>query len=150
MKYQVEIEVNRTRESFLEIFLDSDLYKKWQPGFQAFNIVKGNPGEVGTQSKLVFLTNGKATVIDETIIKKELPDQIDFLYESKGTRNWARNRFVDHGDKTLWIAEHEFKFPGVMRIMELFPNLFVNKTNKDMNTLKQFAETYYRNERSQG
>jgi hypothetical protein len=148
MKYKVEIEINRDRESFLEIFQDVDLFKHWQPGFQALNVIKGNPGEVGSQSKLVYLSNGKATVIDETIIRAELPDGIDFLYETRGVKNWARNQFLDLGDRTLWIADQEFKFPGLMKIMGFFPSLFINRTTKDMEALKRFAETYYRNERS--
>ena len=148
MKYKVEIEINRNRESFLEIFQDVDLYKHWQRGFQTVNVIKGTPGEVGSQSKLVYLSNGKATVIDETIIKADLPDGIDFLYETRGVKKWARNHVVDLGDKTLWIADHEFKFPGFMKIMGFFPSLFINRTTKDMETLKRFAETYYRNERS--
>ena len=119
MKYKVEVIIDRPREEMLVLFQDVTFMKKWQPGFQSLEVLEGEPGEVGSKSRLTYLSKGKPSEIIETIVEKDLPDRFDFLYEAKGVKNWAKNRFVDQGDRVLWIAEHEFRFSGVMKAMGL-------------------------------
>ena len=140
MKYKIELEINKPRDEMLVLFQDVEFMKKWQPGFQSLEVLEGHPGEVGSKSKLTYVTKDKPSEIIETIILKELPDRFDFLYEAKNVKNWARNSFVAKGEKTLWIAEHEFEFSGMMKIFSLMQGMFVKQTTKDMNTFKTFAE----------
>jgi hypothetical protein len=140
VKYKIELEINKPRNEMLVLFQDVEFMKKWQPGFQSLEVIEGQPGEVGSKSKLTYVTKDKPSVIIETIILKELPDRFDFLYEAKNVKNWARNSFIDKGQKTLWIAEHEFKFSGFMKLFGLMQGMFVKQTTKDMNTFKQAAE----------
>lgn len=149
MKYKVEVIIDRPREEMLVLFQDVTFMKKWQQGFQSLEVLEGEPGEVGSKSRLTYLSKGKPSEIIETIVEKDLPDRFDFLYEAKGVKNWAKNRFVDQGDRVLWIAEHEFRFSGVMKAMGLMKGMFVNQTMKDMNTFKSFAEMESNKERSQ-
>jgi len=149
MKYKVEVEIDTTRDKLLVLFQDVEFMKKWQPGFQSLVVLEGEPGEVGSKSKLTYLSKGKPSEIIETIVLKELPDRFDFLYEAKGVKNWARNKFIDQGDRVIWIAEHEFKFSGVMKVMGVIQGMFVKQTTIDMNTFKTFAEKESRQERSQ-
>ena len=140
MKYKIELKIDITREKMLVLFQDVDFMKKWQPSFQSLDVLEGVPGEVGSRSRLSYMSNGKPSEIIETIILKELPDRFDFLYETKGVKNWARNRFVDQGDQVLWIAEHEFQFSGFMKFFGLMKSMFVKQTTKDMNAFKIVAE----------
>lgn len=140
MKYKIELKIDITREKMLVLFQDVDFMKKWQPSFQSLDVLEGVPGEVGSRSRLSYMSNGKTSEIIETIILKELPDRFDFLYETKGVKNWARNRFVDQGDQVLWIAEHEFEFSGFMKFFDLMKGMFVKQTTKDMNAFKIVAE----------
>ncbi|MDW7661867.1 MAG: SRPBCC family protein [Bacillota bacterium] len=140
MKYKIELEINKPRDEMLVLFQDVEFMKKWQPGFRSLEVLDGQPGEVGSKSKLTYLSKGKPSEIIETIILKELPDRFDFLYEAKNVKNWARNSFVAKGEKTLWIAEHEFKFSSFMKLFGLMQGMFVKQTTKDMNTFKQAAE----------
>lgn len=110
MKYKIELEINKPRNEMLVLFQDVEFMKKWQPGFQSLEVLDGQPGEVDSKSKLTYLSKGKTSEIIETIILKELPNRFDFLYEAKGVKNWARNSFVDKGEKTLWIAEKSSNF----------------------------------------
>ena len=148
MNYKVEVVIDRPREEMLVLFQDVDFMKKWQPGFQSLEVLAGDPGEVGSKSRLTYLSKGKPSEIIETIVEKDLPDRFDFLYEAKGVKNWARNRFIDQGDQVLWIAEHEFRFSGVMKAMGLLKGMFVKQTTKDMITFKKFAEMETKKERS--
>lgn len=140
MKYKIELEINKPRDEMLVLFQDMEFMKKWQPGFQSLEVLDGQPGELGSKSKLTYLSKGKPSDIIETIILKELPDRFDFLYEAKGVKNWARNTFVDRGERVMWVAEHEFEFSGIMKFWGLFQGMFIKQTTKDMNNFKKFAE----------
>jgi hypothetical protein len=140
MKYRIEVVIKKPRSEMLVLFQDVEFMKKWQPGFQSLEVIEGQPGEVGSKSRLTYVTKDKPSEIIETIILKELPDRFDFLYEAKNVKNWARNSFVDQGDQVLWIAEHEFAFSGIMKALGLFKAMFVKQTTRDMNTFKTVAE----------
>lgn len=140
MKYKVEVEIAIPRNEMLKLFQDIEFMKTWQSTFQDLVVIEGQPGEEGSKSKLTYLSKGKTSEIIETIVLKALPDRFDFLYEVKGVKNLVENVFVDKGDKVLWIAKHEFKFSGFMKLLGLMPKIFVKQTQKDMNTFKKYAE----------
>jgi len=141
MKYKVEVEINIPREKMLDLFVDMQFMKKWQDGFMSLEAIEGEAGKVGSISRLVYEMRGKETNMIETIIKKELPDRFDFTYEAKGVMNTVKNTFVDNGGKTLWIAQHEFEFTGLLAFMSKFmKRLFVKQTSGDMISFKKHAE----------
>jgi hypothetical protein len=140
MKYKIELEINLPIDVMLELFQDMDFMKKWQTEFVSLEVLEGEPGTVGSKSKLVYVNKGKTSEIIETIIKKELPNEFNFIYEAKGVKNWANNRFIDKGNQTIWIAEHEFKFSGFMMLLSPFKSMFINQTTVDMNSFKLYAE----------
>jgi len=140
MKYMIEITIHLPRKEVLSLFQDESFMKQWQKGFESLEVISGTPGEVGSKSILKYNNNGKHSQIDETIIYKELPDRFDFTYEAKGVYNIARNTFVEKNNETIWIAEHEFQFKGLMKLLNLMKGSFVKQTSKDMNAFKEKAE----------
>jgi hypothetical protein len=78
MKYKIELKIDITREKMLVLFQDVDFMKKWQPSFQSLDVLEGVPGEVGSRSRLSYMSNGKTSEIFETIILKELPARFEF------------------------------------------------------------------------
>jgi len=64
------------------------------------------------------------------------------IYETKGVKNIAINRFINEGiDKTSWVAEHVFQFNGIMKLMGiLMRSAFPKQTKKYMISFKNFAE----------
>jgi len=140
MKYKVEVMIDVPRSRMLELFEDLEFMKKWQNGFESLTVTEGKPGTVGSKSTLKYNIKGKESEIEETILKRQLPDQFDFLYEAKGVTNYANNTFVEKDDQTLWIAEHEFVFSGLMKLLGLMPKMFIKQTTSDMNAFKKAAE----------
>lgn len=140
MKYKVEVIIDVPRSRMLELFEDMEFMKKWQVGFDSLTVIEGKAGTVGSKSSLKYINKDKESEIIETILKKELPDTFNFLYEAKGVTNWANNTFVEKGEQTLWIAEHEFEFSGLMKLLALMPKMFIKQTTSDMNGFKKQAE----------
>lgn len=140
MIYKVEIEINLKRDDFLEKFQDIEILKQWQEGLESIDLIEGKKGEVGSKNILTYNNKGKVTELTETILKKDLPDRFDFLYEAKGVENVAVNFFFDKGDKTIWIAQHQFFFKGFMKVFYLFKGMFIKQTTKDMKRFKEIVE----------
>lgn len=136
MKYTVTVEINCPRDEMLEYFQDMTFMKVWQPNFQSLQVLEGQPGCVGSVSKLSYLEREKPSVIKETILHKALPDDFNFLYEAKGVVNYANNHFIDQGESCLWQATHTFEFKGLMKILNLFKKMFVKQTTSDMARFK--------------
>jgi len=141
MNYHVDIVIDQPRHKVLEYFQDVSFIPEWQDGFVSMTTVHGEAGQVHSRNELVYIIRGKKTVMIETILDKDLPDHMHFLYEAKGVQNWANNYFIEKGDKTIWKAGHIFKFTGLMVIMApLMKKMFMKETLRTMNMFKLAVE----------
>ena len=142
MKYTTEIVIDLPRERVIELFDDPDNLPKWQPGLQSFEHLSGEPGRPGARSRLVFDQGGRRIEMIETITRRDLPDEFSGTYETQGVENWMTNRFIEEGpERTRWVAETEFQFSGLMRIMAFFMRgAFPKQTQEFMQNFKEFAE----------
>ncbi len=142
MKYNTEILINLPREKVLELFLNTDHLKQWQPGLLSYTHLDGEPGEVGSRSQQVFEGRKGELKITETITAKELPEQIHMSYRSRGVYNEVKNHFTEQETGiTLWQIENDFRFIGIMMLMIPFmKNAFIHNTMLNMDRFKLFAE----------
>lgn len=141
MRYQVEVTIDLPRKDVLALFQDKDFIPKWQEGFISLTTLKGDPGELDSVNQLIYDSRGKEMVMQETILEKKLPDTMHFLYEAKNVENWAYNYFTETDGKTLWKADHTFKFAGFMTLIGLIgKKAFVGETTKTMKAFKTAAE----------
>lgn len=143
MKYSLEIEIDLPRDRVIELFDNPDNIKKWQPGLVSFEHVSGEPGQVGAKSKLVYKMGKRTINMVETITTRDLPDVFSGVYDADGVHNTMVNRFEQPTpNKTKWIAESEFRFSGVMKMMSLVmpKKMFERQTCEFMQSFKTFAE----------
>lgn len=141
MNYSVEVTIDQPIDIVLERFQDQEFIPQWQEGFVSMTVVEGQAGEAGSRNELVYTMRGKDTPMHETILHKDLPGEMHFLYEAKNVMNWANNYFEEKGDATLWKADHIFKFSGFMAVMAFFlKGVFVGETRKTMNAFKDAVE----------
>lgn len=142
MKYTTEVVIDLPRNQVIELFDDPDNLPKWQKGLQLVESLEGFPGMPGARTRLVYDQEGRKVDMTETVIARNLPDELSVLYETRGVKNWAVNRFyeVERG-ATRWVMTNEFKFSGLMAIAALvMRNAFPRQTLKDMKRFKVFAE----------
>ena len=142
MKYTCDVTINLPRDRVLELFDSTENLKKWQNGLKAFEHLEGEPGQQGAKSKLIYDMNGREIEMIETVINRDLPDELSFAYESKGVWNSCVNLFNDLSpDATEWRMDNEFRCKGLMKLMTaLAPGMFKRQTMKDMSRFKDFAE----------
>ncbi|HBU77223.1 MAG TPA: SRPBCC family protein [Muricauda sp.] len=142
MKYTTEIVVDVPREEFIKKMDDPDNMKHWQQGLIGYEQLSASPGQEGSRMSLSYEMGKRKMDLVETIIKKDLPEEIHMTYETKGVHNIQKNYFKEEGEKTRWVSESEFQFSGFgMKLMGfLMPGAFKKQSLKYMQDFKAFAE----------
>lgn len=144
MKYTLDIDINLPILEVIELFRVPENIKLWQPDLQSFDVISGVAGEVGCESKLVYVMGNKQISMTEVITVKNLPEKFAAVYETDNVWNLVENSFVALSDKqTRWFSSNEFKCTGFVKMMAvLMPNMFKNQSSKHLQLFKHFAENY--------
>ena len=143
MKYTSEIKIDLPREKVIELYDNPDNLKQWQEGLESFEHLSGDPGTVGAKSLIKYKMGKRKIEMTETILKKDLPNNYDFLFEAKGVWNEVKNSFSEiNPNQTKWTIENDFRGKGMMAVMMfLMPGMFKKQTMKFMISFKDFAES---------
>ncbi|NDV45115.1 SRPBCC family protein [Flagellimonas sediminis] len=142
MKYTTQILVDIPRDEFIKKLDNPDNMKHWQRGLTQYEQLSKNPGQEGAQMSLSYQMGKREVTLVETIIKKNLPEEMHASYDAKGVHNLQKNYFKDEGGKTRWVTETDFQFSGFgMKLMGLLmPRAFKKQTLIYMQDFKKFAE----------
>ncbi|MEM0999898.1 MAG: SRPBCC family protein [Bacteroidota bacterium] len=142
MKYSTEVTIAQPRAKVVELFDNSDNLYQWMDGLKSFEHLSGEPGQPGAKSKLLFQMGKREVTMTETILDRELPERFSGTYEGPGVWNRVENVFQEsENGKTIWVANHEFKFRGMMSVISLFMRgAFKKQTTKTMESFRAFAE----------
>ena len=142
MRYTEEIEITLPRDEVVRLFLDPGSMPKWQKGLHSIEPISGEPGQVGTRTRLVFLTGKRRMEMIETITHNSLPDAFYAVYDAKGVHNVCENYLYEVApDRTRWVTPNVFEFSGPMKIIgALFRGSFPKETRAQMRRFKEFAE----------
>lgn len=142
MKYKHQITIEQSRDEVIHKFDDPENMKHWQPGLVKYEHLSGTPGTVGATMKLSYTMGKRHIEMIETITKRNLPFEFDGTYEAKNVFNEVKNRFDETAEgHTLWTAENEFRFSGIMKLMGwLMPGAFKKQSYKYMQDFKAFVE----------
>ncbi len=142
MKFSCEIEIKRPCQDIVEIYKNVDNRKNWQQNLVSTEHLQGESGKKGAQRKLVLKREKQEKEMTETIIKRNLPQEFHFAYETKGIYNIQNNFFEDTPENyTRWTIHSEFKFSGIMKLAGPFMRRTLRKqVYQYMNDFKTFAE----------
>jgi len=142
MKYTTSVEINLPRKQAFELFTNSDRYSEWQESLVSQERLEGEPGKVGTRTRLLHKMSRREVEMLETITRRELPELLIATYEAKGVWNEAVNHFSEQGEnQTTWLMDTEFRCSGFMWLLTTFaPGMFKKETQKTMDAFKAFAE----------
>lgn len=143
MKYTCEIEINQPVKKVIELIDNAENMKHWMKGLESYEILNGN-GDVGTKMKMIFNHGKRKMEMIETIVKKDLPQAWHATYEAKNVWNRQENSFISTpSNHTIWRADSEFKFSGIMKFFALLygKNGFKKQSMKHLVAFKEFAES---------
>jgi len=142
MKFTVDIDILAARDRVVEIFMDRENYRQWNPDIVSLKVITGEPDRDGATVQ-VKRRIGKQTIsVIETLEKNSLPNEITFTYSAPQLWNRARSSFIQSGpNKTTWIIENEFKCNGFYSVLSIVaPGRFKKQSLKEMENFKRFCE----------
>ncbi|MFC3193484.1 SRPBCC family protein [Marinicella sediminis] len=144
MKYQNTITVEVPISRFVELLDNPENMKHWQKGLQSYELLGDHePGSVGAQMKLHFKMGKRDLTMIETVTISDFPQRFAGTYETKGVWNLVDNHFKENEQgHTVWIADCEFKFSGLMKVMSWFmpKSMFKKQSCQYLEDFKKFAE----------
>lgn len=144
MKYRSEITIDLPRDQMVAILDDPENMKYWQKGLVAYRHLSGEPGTEGAQMELEYKMGKRSMVMVETIIKRNMPEEMHTTYDTKSVHNIQKNYFQELGDgRSKWISDSEFQFDNLlMKLMGwLMPGVFKKQSMAYLKDFKAFAET---------
>lgn len=142
MKYTTEIVIDLPRDEFLKKLDEPENMKHWQRGLVDFELLSENPTHEGAQMRLEYKMGKREFDMVETILKRNLPEELHTTYDTKGVHNIQKNYFKEENGKTRWVSESEFQFSGFgMKVIAfLMPGAFKKQSYKYLEDFKAFAE----------
>nr|WP_298794803.1 SRPBCC family protein [uncultured Allomuricauda sp.] len=142
MKYTTEIVIDLPRDEFLKKLDEPENMKHWQRGLVDFELLSENPTQEGAQMRLQYKMGKREFDMVETILKRNLPEELHTTYDTKGVHNIQKNYFKEENGKTRWVSESEFQFSGFgMKVIAfLMPGAFKKQSYKYLEDFKAFAE----------
>nr|WP_299175760.1 SRPBCC family protein [uncultured Allomuricauda sp.] len=142
MKYTTEIVIDLPRDEFLKKLDEPENMKHWQRGLVNFELLSENPTQEGAQMRLQYKMGKREFDMVETILKRNLPEELHTTYDTKGVHNIQKNYFKEENGKTRWVSESEFQFSGFgMKVIAfLMPGAFKKQSYKYLEDFKAFAE----------
>ena len=145
MKYTCNIEVKRSKEDCVKLWLDESYYARWQDGFQYKEWKYGRPNATGSISNILFAQGKRKIELEETILENNLPDFILGEYVHVHMINSQKISFQSISETTTLItSEVDYKafysfLPKMMA--KLFPGMFKKQSQKWLDQFKRMAET---------
>ena len=142
IKYTLEQTINQPIDKVVELMENPDNFKEWQPGFISLEHISGEPGQVGSKSKLKYDMGKRQVEMIETITKRNLPHEFDLTFDADKVYNIQNNRFEKIDENTTkWITENEFRLTGYMKIFDFFgKGMFKKQSQIYLDKFKEFAE----------
>jgi hypothetical protein len=143
MKLTFETLINKNRDLVWDCFDIPDNLPKWQSNLKSFQRKTGEPGQVGAVSDLIYEEDGKEITMTETITVRNIPDELEAIYETEGIRYITKNKFVKVDENTTnWIIESNVEFSGKLKLFSSLISKYLKKRmNENVQGFKQLVET---------
>lgn len=152
MKFSISIEIALPRATVVDLLGDPAHRPKWLRGLVSHELVRGEDGRVGAESRVVFRSGQQTMVCTETITRRDPEDLRDVAADrvvqfereivADGMWSAARERLTARGPaSTLWVSENEYRFTGPMRLVApLLRGSFIRQSRQHMKDFAAFAE----------
>jgi len=135
--FEHEIEIDQPLKEVYRAFKDPDNLPRWLEGLQRTEQVSGEPGEVGSVTRQIYLERGRTVEMIETITAHEPERFFAGALEGPGMRGDLRVDFVDRGETTGMRFSGDIK-PCSLMMRLMMPLMKGSIRNRQMNDLKRF------------
>jgi len=116
MKTRHKIVIRSTPEQIWALFDDATLRTQWQQALESLDLVKGEAGQPGAVSELVYALPDGPLRLTETISERREPDFLAATCEGKGVRGLTVHHFERLRDgESRWIVYSNYRISGLRR-----------------------------------
>lgn len=143
MRYAITVDVDVPRDELVALVDDPVVLPTWLEDLVAVEPIDGEPGLVGSRTRLLFDRGGKVVEIIETIVENRLPGGRTCVEAAKGSCRETRHEFDALGpDATRWTQHVTYAFTGtgMSSLGALMPGSLARRTRRQMRLLKLHAE----------
>lgn len=143
LQYELVIDIDAPRERVVELFLDRDQYRVWQPTLVRLEPGKGESGATGSTATVVHKMGPREVPMHETVVDGSMPERYEVTYQAKKVFNRVTHRFEALDDqRTRLVYRTEFELSGPMKLMaKLAPGMFKKQSRDVLGRFKAFAES---------
>jgi len=141
--YENKVEVNASVEKAWAIFTDESRMGDWLTGFQSMETISGNPGEVGSKYRMIFVENGEEMVIMEEVTAFQENELFAFTLDADPLISDVEVKFRGDESKTEMTATNHvvgknFLWKSMLRIMK---SMIANRGQEQYDKLKEIIES---------
>jgi hypothetical protein len=143
MKYTAELTIDLPRKKVVRLFDNTENTFLWQPGLRSLKLIQGSDRKEGARYLIVYEGRKEDLAVEETVVKRNLPDEFITVHRSRGVKNTIHHLFVENTpQQTMWRMVNQFRFSGMMRLMAPWmKQAFAGNTLLHMERFKRFAES---------
>ncbi len=141
--YENKIEVNAPVEKAWAIFADPSRMGEWLTGFQSMETISGNPGEVGSKHRMVFVEDGEEMVIMEEVTAFQENELFAFTMDADPFMSDVEIRFAGDNTRTEITAINHIEGKNLIwkSVLRLMKSMVVNRGQEQYNKLKEIIES---------
>lgn len=142
MKVSRTVVIERPIDEVWALYDDLDNMVEWQDELQSYELVEGEPDEVGSTRNQTIKQMGVTQHLKVTLLERDPPHRTKSLYEGAQAPFTAEDEFIDLGDGTTeWTATIDVRLNMLQKALELvLKPLASDLTKRNGKNFKEFCE----------
>ena len=141
--YENKVEVNASVEKAWAIFTDQSRMGDWLTGFQSMETISGNPGEVGSKYRMIFVENGEEMVIMEEVTAFQENKLFGFTLDADPLISDVEVKFTGDESKTEITATNHVEGKNLLwkSMLRIMKSMIANRGQEQYDKLKEIIES---------
>jgi uncharacterized membrane protein len=143
MKVSHTVVIECPLETVWELFDNVENMLEWQDELQSYEMVEGEPGEIGSVRSQTIKQMGVTQRLTATLLEREPPHRAAMHYEGAQAPFTAYDEFTDLGDGTTeWSSTLDVKLGMLQKPLELvIKPLASDLVKRNGRNFKEFCES---------
>ena len=141
-EFENQVIVNRPVADCFAVFNNEANMGKWMDNFEQIEKISGNPNEVGSKYKLVFVDGAEEMALFETLTAFKENELFSFDYDNDLITGHVDVHFVAAGSATKIIARSRYSANGFFMqcLFPFFQGTMQQQSQKNYDQLRELIE----------
>lgn len=142
MKIESQVDVAKPIQEVWEWTDDPDNLKQWQKGFQRYELISGDMGEVGMVAHQHYKEGKREFYLRETLLEKDAPHHAQLELHHKTMTSIIDMNFVETGEQSTRVScICDIELKGIWKIIgPLMRKAFQKRQDEGFEMMKTAVE----------